>query len=89
LMLMIIGQPPDDAQEQSVRIVERIKPILSGAHPAVVGVALAELVAIFIAGHQVDREAHEGLLALHAETVRDLVPIIEASINADMKGATQ
>ena len=35
----------------ALELVERIRPLLAGHHPAVRGVALAELVAIWLMGH--------------------------------------
>lgn len=55
------------------RLVKRIMPLLAGKGPEIQGGALADLVAIFIAGH------HPGLrdevLQMHIDLVRQLVPV--------------
>jgi hypothetical protein len=53
-------------------VVDRIRPILGGHHPAVQGAVVADLVAIWLAGHQAD--LREVLLDNHIDTVRQLVP---------------
>jgi hypothetical protein len=53
-------------------VVDRIRPILGGHHPAVQGAVVADLVAIWLAGHQAD--LREALLDSHIDTVRQLVP---------------
>ena len=53
-------------------IVERIRPILGGHHAAVQGAVVADLLAIWLAGHQAD--LREALLDKHIDTVRELVP---------------
>ena len=53
-------------------IVERIRPILAGHHPAVQGAVVADLLAIWLAGHQAD--LREALLENHIDKVRKLVP---------------
>ena len=80
-----ISMPPQDADDQHVALVDRARPIFAGQHPAVIGSALAELVAIWLAGHQVSREDHQQLLELHVETVRDLLPVVEAEIGTRSK----
>lgn len=58
------------------KLVEEIKPILGGRHPAMQSIALAELLAIWLAGHDV--EVREALLANHIEVVRELLAAKEA-----------
>jgi hypothetical protein len=59
-------------------------PIFKGQDPDVVAAALAELLAVLLAGHFVpgdpaDTQAmRDGILALHIETVKKLVPVMEA-----------
>ena len=62
-------------------IVDRIRPILGGHHPAVQGAVLADLLAIWLAGHQAD--LREALLDVHIEKVRELVPVNEAECRGD------
>lgn len=52
--------------------VSTVKPVFAGLHPAVQGAALADLLAMWIAGHE--PEVREKLLELHIEGVRALVP---------------
>ena len=62
-------------------IVDRIRPILGGHHPAVQGAVVADLLAIWLAGHQAD--LREALLDVHIEKVRELVPVNEAECRGD------
>jgi hypothetical protein len=71
------------------KMVEQIRPILGGHPAAVQGAVLADLLAIWLAGHHVvgdenaTRTKRAELLALHCATVRKLVPE-----NAKMMGTT-
>jgi hypothetical protein len=63
------------------RLVEEVRPILAGHSPEVIGAALADLVAIWLAGHVVagdieatDRRRGE-LMLMHAQAVRHLTAI--------------
>jgi hypothetical protein len=56
----------------------RIKPLLAGRSPELQGAVIADLAAIWIAGHRCsdpaeERQMHQHLLALHCEHVRELV----------------
>jgi hypothetical protein len=56
----------------------RIQPLLAGHGPELQGAVIADLCAIWIAGHRCsdpaqERQIHEELLALHKEHVRELV----------------
>lgn len=62
---------PDPARVDA--LVERIRPILAGNHPAVQGAVLADLLAIWLAGHPAELR-HE-LLTMHDATVRKLIPV--------------
>jgi hypothetical protein len=44
---------------QALNLAERIKPLLAGLHPSVQGVALAELMAIWLHGHFVPGDEAE------------------------------
>lgn len=65
-------------------IVERIRPLLAGHPPMVQGAVLADLLAIWIAGHIVvgkptrTAEIREAFLERHLELVRELIPVNEA-----------
>lgn len=69
------------ALRESDALVEQIRPILAGQNPEVVGATLAQLLAIFIAGHAPPlRETAQRLLMDCAEA---LVPImVEEMIEA-------
>lgn len=58
--------------------VEQVKPLLGGLGPAVQGAVVAELAALWIAGHQ--RELREEMMDLHFKTVRKLAPILAAKL---------
>jgi hypothetical protein len=62
--------------EDAVGIAARCHPILAGQHPAIQGGALADLVAMWLVGH--DADVREALLVAHIQAVRELVPINEA-----------
>ena len=64
--------------EQADALLERISPILAGQPAEVQGAVIADLAAMWLAGHRDARGRAEGarmreeLLQLHAEYVRDL-----------------
>jgi hypothetical protein len=69
-------------------IVECIRPLLSGQPAGVQGAVLADLLAIFLAGHRSDTPAHteqvrEAALAFHIETVRKLIPVNAALMDGE------
>jgi hypothetical protein len=72
---------------QVFRLVERIRPLLAGNSPDVQGAALAELLAIWLAGHWIPlsstdtNELRESLLVTHLCLVRNLM-----SVNASILG---
>lgn len=69
-------RPARSEDEQAVLTVENlvstVKPVFAGLPPPVQGAALADLLAMWIAGHE--PELREKLLELHIEGVRALVP---------------
>lgn len=71
---------------EAQRLVRAIGPILAGHASAAQGAALADLLAIWLAGHVAlgDPEAtealREGLLAAHMEAVRGLIPVNHKSL---------
>jgi hypothetical protein len=80
---------PSDTPEQLVeaeRIIKAIRPILAGHSPDVQGAVLLELLAMYIAGHA--PQLREEILALHVETVRELVPVVEHELG-DVWSKTQ
>ena len=67
-----------DPVEQVIELVAKIRPILAGNPPWIVGAVLADLLSIFLAGHR--EPMREGLIEEHLKTVRGLIPINEAEI---------
>lgn len=65
------------------RLVEAIRPLLAGKAPPVQGAALADLLAVWLAGHMVPGEPAETqllrdeLLDAHISIVRKLIPVNE------------
>jgi hypothetical protein len=72
------NDPDAIAIRQSTELVETIRAILRGKPPDVQGAVLLELLAMFIAGHA--PSLREEMLALHIETVRELVPVVEQEL---------
>jgi hypothetical protein len=72
---------PVPTAKDAEAIVERIKPILAGRSPELQGEVLADLLAIWLAGHiapgdpAATCEMREHLLAMHVDEVRELIPI--------------
>lgn len=58
---------------QAMAVVEQIKSHLAGQGPAVQGAALADLLAIWLAGHP--PEMRDRLLDMHIAKVRELIPV--------------
>ena len=82
----------DELAARAVRLAAEIKPLLAGAGGPVQGAVLAELLAMWLAGHvnlhdPADNKLREELLAEHLRHVRALVPIMEGEILAHMKRA--
>jgi hypothetical protein len=75
--------------EEIAPIVESIRPLLAGKPPELQGAVLADLLAIWLAGHHVagdedaTRKIRAELLAEHCFAVRQLT-----SINAKIMGTT-
>ena len=64
--------------QQQKRLVKRIKSLLADKPPEVQGAALAELLAIYLAGHA--PKFRDMVLVLHVDVARGLVPACEAEI---------
>lgn len=79
----------DEVAHQVPSLVERIKPILAGLEPELQGAVIADLLAIWLAGHHVagdidaTREMRAELLANHCFHVRRLT-----DVNAHIMGTT-
>jgi len=76
-----------------VALVDAIRPLLAGKSADVQGAALADLLAIWLAGHHTPgdegatRELRAELLAMHCSKVRELVPVNARLIGTNtMKG---
>jgi len=70
-------------------LVNEIRPLLAGKGPLLQGAALADLVAMFIAGHR-GRDAAETamrqmeIMVLHIETVGNLIPVNEKLLMGEL-----
>jgi hypothetical protein len=68
---------------QAAELARRCYPIFASEDPTLVGAALCELVALLLAGHFVagdpagTQALRDEMLALHIETVKNLVPVME------------
>ena len=73
-----MGKPVNTVEQ----IVKAISPLLAGHSPEIQGAVLADLLAMFLAGHVgSDADAvREEILRLHIETVRELIPVNEEII---------
>jgi hypothetical protein len=72
--------PPD---QLIARLVDWIRPLLADHPPEIQAGVLADLVAIWLAGHfagDKTTDLRETLLKLHIEAVRKLIPINEAHL---------
>lgn len=63
------------------RVTDQIRPLLAGRGPDIQGAVLADLVSMWLAGHQCSAALREEILALHVETVRALTPVNLALLN--------
>ena len=71
---------PEEIDALSAKLFDAVKPLLAGKDAQVQGAALADLIAIWLAGHasegpEATRAVREELLALHILTVRQLIYI--------------
>ena len=69
---------PDEQVRAAEAIVEAIRPLLAGHPPEVQGAVLADLLAMFLAGHH--PTLRDEILTLHVDAVRQLVKPNEAAI---------
>lgn len=83
---VVIGTP---RTREIAALVDRIGPLLAGRSPDIQGGALADLLAIWLAGHHVEgdgeatRKMREALLLYHIGQVRELT-----TVNAKIIGTT-
>jgi hypothetical protein len=71
----------DEMRDQADALVVAIKPMLAGKEAMVVGAALAELVALLIAGH--DEATRSKIFELHIATVLELYPLAAAVLHPE------
>lgn len=75
---------------KAAELARQCRPIFAGQDPVLVAAALAELLALLLAGHfrpgdPADTQAlRDGILELHIETVKKLVPVMEAMRTAPL-----
>jgi len=60
--------------EEALDLARQIEPMLKGHDAAVVGAALAQLLAIWVAGH--NEAERTGLIEMHIVGVRSMIPVI-------------
>lgn len=81
---------PEDSHEV-LRIADTIKPLLSGHRPELQGGVLAELLALWLAGHRSINNPpstdafRERLLAEHIQAVRELTALNSRMIDAELQ----
>ena len=71
-------KPSRKAKEAS-DLVEQIKPLFADRDPEVIGAALAELLALLLAGHH--PSLREELLLLSTDITRQLIPLVLQDID--------
>jgi hypothetical protein len=88
----ILGLIDEDLARAAGELAEKIKPLFAGKGAAVQGAALADLTALWLAGHRVPgdpaaaAELRESLLQSHIEILRLLVPLADAEIDEQIAG---
>lgn len=79
----------DDFEPAVVDLVMKLRLLLAGNHPTVVGAALGDLVSTFIAGHIVPGNKHDTkalqqqMLEFHVKLVKQLIPEAAKEIKAN------
>ena len=74
------------SQREAEAIVDEVRNWFRGHHPAVQGMALAELTAIWLSGHPL--EVREDLMALQCAGIRELVELADQERAAGQEGAS-
>jgi hypothetical protein len=72
-----------DLQRESAEIMDAVKPLLATRHPMAIGAALAELTALWIAGHSAN--LRHDMFDFHVATVRRAYPIIAKAFKPPKK----
>jgi hypothetical protein len=65
----------DDEATTALKLTNRIAPLLAGHPPEVQSAVLADLTAMWIAGHQVPQKTRKELFGIWCKLVLDLVPV--------------
>jgi hypothetical protein len=87
-------QPKIDASAAAIlsqELCNKIAPLLGGNDPAVQSAALADLTAMWIAGHFVHnnvagtKELRQALLREHVKLIRQLIPLNEQKLLAGLR----
>ncbi len=80
--------------DEVMALVKLARPLFAGKRPEVQGAALADLVAIWVAGHidqrgddALTKRVRDKLLKMHIATVRELVPLNTALMAAQKRVA--
>lgn len=77
-------------ENEVIATVDRIRPLLAGRSPEVQRAVLADLLAIWVAGHP--PQLRQGLMDMHIDMVRVLIPlnakIIRGVRDAEREGAS-
>jgi hypothetical protein len=74
-----------DLEARADAIIAACNAVFAGQHPSVQGLALAEMLATWIAGHQLPEAVHEVLLAFHTEKVRSLLPLARERVDGILR----
>lgn len=72
-----INDIPPDAEAQADTLATFVHGVFKDEHPAVVGAALVQIVAMHLAGHRVTPDARAALLDVHVRSVREMIPIFD------------
>jgi len=76
----------DDINDKELKaeideLMDEAKDVFAGHHPGAIGAVLAELVSLWLAGHQIDDKARKDLLRMHMDAVRAMLPLQLKYIN--------
>lgn len=79
-----------DRADESQALVERVKPLFAGVEPGIIGATLADLTAMWLAGHVSNTgirtiAMRERLLRNHTEVVRKLTIINAKMLGTDIR----
>lgn len=69
--------------QESWALVREVSKLLAGKHPSVQGACLAELVGMWLAGHE--KQVRENLLGLHTDAARSMATEFAVVIKGEKK----